>query len=108
MYRPVDVSVRVVGLLVWIKVFLNGSQQHPRVDSQHADKRRLDDVMTRLQQQRHSGEHAHDAILFAAVEVVNNEEDAELTAVETRHELDDVGDLVNLPTSTRFDFEQVS
>ena len=108
MYRPVDVSVRVVSLLVWIEVLLNGSQQHPRVNGQHADERRLDDVMTRLQQQSHSGEHAHDAILLAAVKVIDDEHDAELTAVETRHELDDVGDLVNLPTSTRFDFEQVS
>ena len=99
--------MRVVGLLVWIKVLLNGSQQHPRVNSQHADERRLDDVMTRLQQQRHSGEHAHDAVLLAAVKVVDDEHDAKLTAVETRHELDDVGNLVNLPQSTRLDFAQV-
>ena len=82
LYPPVDVGVRVVGLLVWIKVFLDGSQQHPWVNSQQADERRLDDVvMKRIQQQRHSGEHTHDAVFLAAVKVVDDEHDAELTAV---------------------------
>ena len=74
------------------------SEHDARIDRQDRDVGRLATslLVVVLQKKRDRLQHSHDALSLTAVKVVDDEQDAEVSVVNTRHEVHDASDVANL------------